>query len=418
MSRPTARRVAYPRLSCLVRERRASASHNSQIIITSCQIEVYGLDFRFRLVAPRRRPTASRRTLCRQESFPHVRRREDGGHGPHLQPGVSQRAASALLLRARRAASTCASFRALLIVLLVLVIRPTDSALAEPIEFPIVYTTTTSPPRVKRTTLIYDPAPSGGGPATAAVGSISTVATLPMGYGGGTPGAADGVALLGDGTVFALSRNSNLHRVDRLTGAVTFSILSLAASSPPPPISGSLRIDPSNTALWAPGVDGRIARVPIKPTLSPGTSHALQGVDTVIHGLGFAGGRAFYSSPAGVGGGSGVATLLFDHALPCSVWPRRGWHRTAATNQPSGGHRSGPPAAVIGQQQILGRGRWASPITMSIVGSVSPDSWARTLGGRGRRGPTRCVHLRRSDPAHRLCIGTDCLTRRLVRLVN
>lgn len=308
-----------------------------------------------------------------------------------LQSGVSQRAASALLLRARRAASTCASFRALLIVLLVLVIRPTDSALAEPIEFPIVYTTTTSPPRVKRTTLIYDPAPSGGGPATAAVGSISTVATLPMGYGGGTPGAADGVALLGDGTVFALSRNSNLHRVDRLTGAVTFSILSLAASSPPPPISGSLRMDPSNTALWAPGVDGRIARVPIKPTLSPGTSHALQGVDTVIHGLGFAGGRAFYSSPAGVGGGSlGVldtssfttTRLLTGLAAAAPSNPAVPQQRTSAlVVDPLTGH-----LLVIGQQQITQVAvNWSvSPITMSIVSDRNLSGQlgsARLLGG-------------------------------------
>ncbi len=187
-------------------------------------------------------------------------------------------------------------------------------ALAEPTEFPIVYSTTTSPPQVKRAVLTYDPSPAGNAPASAVIGASSTIATLPIGFGGGAAGAADGLVMRGDGTIFVATRNSNIHRVDPMSGAVTFSIASLASATPAPPIAGFLRMDPSNSELWVPGVDGRIARVPIAMPLRPGVSHLVTGDDTILHGLAFVGGtdRALYSSPLGGSGGLTGSIGLLD----------------------------------------------------------------------------------------------------------
>lgn len=178
-------------------------------------------------------------------------------------------------------------------------------ARAEPINFPIVYTTGASPPLLRSATLTYDPDPGNGQQATASVSASNTIATLTPGYAGSVPAGADGIALGSDGAYYAVSALSNIHRVQLSpTTSVSYSIVSLAASTPPPPSPlGSLRLEPGQTHAWAigRGSANRIARVRMGAPIAAGISYTLSGDETAIHDVCFVSGRAYYSSPGGNG---------------------------------------------------------------------------------------------------------------------
>jgi hypothetical protein len=201
----------------------------------------------------------------------------------------------------------------MLIAMLFSVLALIGHARADPILFPIVYTTSASPPSVKSAVLTYDPAPPANAPPSAAVSAPTLVATLPVGYGGGAPGPADGILVAPDGAYYAASAAANLHRVQTSpTTKVTFTIVSPAnpapPTPPPPALIGSLRLDPGQASVWAIGRGsggGRISRTPISPSLALGTTYALSGHDTIIHDVCFVSGRTYYIAP-GNGGSLGL----------------------------------------------------------------------------------------------------------------
>jgi len=200
-------------------------------------------------------------------------------------------------------------------------ILPCAAAMADPMDFGIVYTTNTSPPLLRSATLTYDPAPAtpANSPPTLVVSAPVTIATLSKGYAGATPGSGHGVLVTPGGAYFALSAPSNIHAITTSpTTKVAYSIVSLAAATPAPPSPvGSLRLDPGQTEAWAlsrgsatgPAGSTRIAIVPMVNPPQPGLSYQVTGADPIVHDVCFVSGKVYYVAPGSGGGGGSVGVI-------------------------------------------------------------------------------------------------------------
>jgi hypothetical protein len=144
-----------------------------------------------------------------------------------------------------------------------------------------LFYTTYQPPQVKKLTFAYDA--SGF-----RIESRSLVATLP---------GADGIVFAPNGKLIVGGGATGLvFQVDPDSGAVQ-QVRSGTSSA------FHVSVDPSGDHVWTAGLPGTLAEVPLNP-FADGTPRAVSGDDPFITSIGFAPGRAFYTTSDPNGGGN------------------------------------------------------------------------------------------------------------------
>ena len=151
----------------------------------------------------------------------------------------------------------------------------------------LYYTRYSGTPNVKKVTFSYQN-------SAFTLGTTVTVATVT---------GADGIVFSPDGDVLIGGQGNRLHKINLSTGSVTTVFPGVQAYH--------LSLDSSGTKVWAAGIPGNLAEVPLNP-FSNGTLRALTGDDTAVTSLAFdTCGNAFYTSSDGNGNGNfGVIDLV------------------------------------------------------------------------------------------------------------
>ena len=144
-----------------------------------------------------------------------------------------------------------------------------------------LFYTTYQPPAVKKVAFTYD---SEG----FRIGRRVLIAELP---------GADGIVFAPTGKLIVGGGTTGMvFQVDPDSGAVE----SVKSGSPN---AFHVSVDPSGEHVWTAGLPGSLAEVPLKP-FADGTPRPLTGDDPLVTSVGFALGKAFYTSSDPNGGGS------------------------------------------------------------------------------------------------------------------
>lgn len=144
-----------------------------------------------------------------------------------------------------------------------------------------LFYTTYSPPAVKKVAFTYDA--SGF-----RVGKRVLIANLP---------GADGIVFAPNGNLIVGGGPTGMvFQVDPDSGAVQ-SVRSGA------PAAYHVSVDPSGARVWAAGLPGALAEVPLDP-FADGTVRPVTGDDALVTSVGFALGKAFYTTSDANGGGN------------------------------------------------------------------------------------------------------------------
>jgi hypothetical protein len=145
-----------------------------------------------------------------------------------------------------------------------------------------LFYTTYLPPAVKKVAFTYD---SSG----FRIGRRVLIANL--------PGGADGIVFAPSGKlIVGGGPTGTVFQVDPASGAVQ-SVRSGA------PDAYHVSVDPNGKRAWTAGLPGALAEVPLEP-FADGTLRPLTGDDPLVTSVGFALGKAFYTSSDANGGGN------------------------------------------------------------------------------------------------------------------
>ena len=167
---------------------------------------------------------------------------------------------------------------------MLLVLSPAAAQTVAPVPTAVsgdLFYTTNAPPAVKKVSFTYD---SSG----FRIGRRVLIANLP---------GADGIVFAPSGKLIVGGGPTGLvFKVDPVSGAVQ-SVKSGA------PGAFHVTVDPSGSHVWTAGLPGTLAEVPLEP-FADGTVRAVTGDDPLVTSVGFALGKAFYTSSDLNGGGS------------------------------------------------------------------------------------------------------------------
>jgi WD40 repeat protein len=166
------------------------------------------------------------------------------------------------------------------------------TAIADPVEVPLYYTTFAGGANVWRVLGTY----TGNGTAGNGTFTLSGDTNI------ASTGGADGIVLNpNNGQLLIGGQGNAIHQVNPTTGTFTTAVPGVNAFH--------LAVDPSKTVVWASSIPGALSSTPINPFGGPGTVRTLSGSDTAITSLAFAPSGTVYYTNAGASGFGNFGTI-------------------------------------------------------------------------------------------------------------